>query len=383
MFKVEMKGSKAIVTRFLELPYTDTLGKHTLKGSFSVDCDLGVKAESPAAQDVHRLFLPEYQKKLSAVAQKRAKEYAELWKNAEKEIKPLLSDVKASQARMNKLWKSFEDRWQQFSTVDAVKIAKPVLDAAVKKAAKSHKKELEGAKAKVALSHPDNKSERVGILKAVMAAIGTASIAGAAATATPAIAVGGAAAFLLVGLKALRDGQRNAWKIAQRQSVDVQTNIATILADLQAAEKDLKKTDGALAFLPKNRKSLNLQIAQIKRGLADGVAQAEEAAAKSDVKELAKDASRLKAAAKDLAGREKNLAEILALAKQTDELERAVKAAQEAVAKAVKVAQIEQKGWDGLMQRLEKTADDTSTGLGALSKAANSIGKWVDAFLKI
>lgn len=374
MYSVKMDGQKAVVSRELELPFVEHLGSHKLKGSFSINCDLGVPAKSPEAQKIYVVFLKKFKPLLKTAAEKRSKEYISFWKTSDQEMRGLLQDIKKSNAKANEIYSEMEKRWQAFSTEEAIRLGEKCLSEAIKE---TGQQALTKARKKVALSDADNKSARVGFLKGLRDFVSTAVAAVALTTLSGPAAVLAAIAAFAAGTAALWSMYKNASDIAKRQATDGKSNAE----DLHKGLLDILK--GFDRFAP--------AVEQARRHKGETTRKLIElhAAAEESRKQLTQGAKDAKAAHEDKAARiyaqnakemDAQAKEINALAlrlKQLGDLEDKIKAARAAVEAAEAAAKAERTTWGEIEGEISTLRKDGTDLLGAAKSLAAEMSKAV------
>lgn len=345
MFSITLKGQTLVVIRSLELPYTEHLGGHTLRGQFKINCDLGIPPNSKAAGDVYEVYLKAFRKEIDQIGKKRASEYIKIWKETDKKIGPVAGDPKARIKLTKSMSDQFASKWESFSKIDAIKVSDKCLSIALGRVDDS---------AKAALK----KRKKFGVISSsIFSDIAKMTVALIAAASTSGLSL---LAFGLAGFAALYKGHSAAKRLAQSQATDVANNMADIQNHITTAEKAIKNMKPAVKLLIGNKKRLNLTIARMHLDLkktGTTFAQATAISKQQGQKDLAKTFAN---SSRDLATGQAELEKLSGQVSDMRHLLKTIESLSDALEVARKAVEAEQSDWGVFADKLGKTTAMTS-----------------------
>lgn len=361
MIKTRMQGTKATVTRTLTLPKTGVLKEKQLEDEYVIDTGLTSK---DAKTDVGKAILKNLPKVLdngmNAVRAKYDNRNIKIWTDVGAALgKPGLAEKDA-----HKLMKAAETKiaanWNEYSK----KIEGDVKSLVTTLAASEERKSGQSVGAlKVKFSSKDLKSERVGILEAILGAL----TFGAVASTFGWIGAGLSAVLILA------KGYNNAWKIAQKQSTEIQTNLNQIDDGLSEAQAALKKIGPYVKLLNNAQKKSAAQIITARGELEKMQAELNALEKRAKTESAVREGGYLKQLRE---GTQLQFFKLEALKKTLDaqaDLDRSVKAAQDAVKIAADQTSARRSGWNGAMAEYNKVSKDSTSLLGAIAKLAKKL----------
>ena len=359
MFNVSLSGTKAKVTRRLTLPATGPLAALDLEDSYEIKLDLGgLDPKRPAAKDVLKAYPKVLQNELNATRKKYDDACIKIWTTAAKEAaKPGMTEPK-----IKALGKKAEDaiiaRWNDFNTKRANYVATSTLESLCDGASK--KFDETAKKPKVAFSSEGLKSNRVGILAAILGAITIGAVSGGVGWLIAGIA----------GVKALTSGYRNAWEIGKKQSSDVQDCFNEVADGLAEAEATLKRLEPALSRLKSAKQAKATSMVSAHGALKKMEADMAKLESRAKTEKAVAEGGYITTLRTQISAQKKRLETLQKAVAADDQLQQAVKTASTAATAAAKQAKARRTGWDKIMAGYLKASKDGDTMLSTVSTLA-------------
>ena len=273
-FELKMTGSKAAVTRSLDLPKAENVAAVALHDSFGVEIDLGAIKPGPDRTEILKQFENVYRWELNQAFGKLFKGLQGDWDTGVKALAKL-TDEKSATVLGTKLQKTIMDGWNAFPAQRGIPLAKQTLESVLKKI-----KTDAVAKAgtpKLKLSHTALKDDRVGILTSFLKGLAIVAVG------VPTGGWGWVAAGL-GGLEALFKGVDSAMALSVKRSGDAGTNLDMIRSGLGDATKALDSLAPSVARMADSRRAFVAEMALAAADLAKAqksLAEMESKAAKS------------------------------------------------------------------------------------------------------
>lgn len=255
---LKMTGTKAAVTRQLDLPKSGQVAAVALADQFEVEIDLGPLKAGPDRTEILKQFENVYRWELTQAFGKLSKGLQAEWDAGAKAMAKL-TDEKTATVLGTKVQKSMLDGWNAFPAQRGIPLAKTTLDSVLKKIKSDAVAKM--ATPKLKLSHAAVKEERVGIL--------TSFLKGAAIVAIGVPTGGwGWLAAGLGALEALFKGVDSAMALSVKRSGDAGTNLEMVRSGLGDATKALDGLAPSLARMADSRRVFATEMALAAADLA-------------------------------------------------------------------------------------------------------------------
>lgn len=361
MFKIRIKGTRVAVSRSLELPRAGQLPSKVLSCTTQIKLTLGgIDLRSDTAREIIGMFENVYAYELDMRGKKQDAAFVKAWKDMASDLESA-ADARAVQ----KLARAFEsevlDKWNDFNVNEAKRYAQSSLQSAIREVGKKHK--IAGARPKLDFSAEELKSDRLGILGALMGAVTFAASGGTL----------GWLAAGLGGLLTIAKGYRSAWSLGQKRISDAATNMARINTTLATCASALAKLDPELSKLATQEQQIQTQIADSTNQLRKLRAELAALEKRSKTEEPVREGKYLPALAAKVENTRTSLDQLRKSLGDLGQLRAAIADARKSVEAAQKRSEIERKGWDGLMDRYTRITTESDSVFSALEKLTKAV----------
>ncbi|MCL6283637.1 hypothetical protein M3P21_08850 [Ruegeria sp. 2012CJ41-6] len=358
-----MSGVTATVMRTLTLPKSGKLAEKALKDTYKIEIELAGQGPKTA---VGQAILKAFPKVLDNDLNSRRKQWDDrnikIWKDTGTALEHKNMTEQKAQALVKAAEKQITANWNEYNQKIAKPTALSIVEALAKNEAKKAGEKI--GKSKIKFWSEDLKESRLGIWGSLIGA----AVFGAATTPLGWIGAG-LSAVLLLG-----KGYRSAWKIAQKQSVDVQTNLNNIKDGLSTAQSALNKLEPHLKMLGGAQSKTAAQMVTAQLELEKMRQELEKLETRAKTEKAVKEGEYIK---KLRAGVDNQFFKVEALHKTIvaqASLEKRIADAIGAVEAAASEATARRSGWNKIMADYTDVSKESDSLISAMSKLAGKLG---------